>query len=51
MNRINETTPLNSIAEFIRQEVTAISSGTELTYDGDEDKDAIKLTIEGQELN
>lgn len=50
MNRINETTPLNSIAEYIRHEVTAISSGTELTYEGEEDLEAIKLTIEGQEL-
>lgn len=50
MNKITEATPLNSIAEFIRQEVTAIGNGTELTYEGEEDTEVIKLTIEGQEL-
>jgi hypothetical protein len=51
MNSINENTPLNSIAEFIRHEVEVISGGTELTYDGiDEDIFAMKLTVEGEEI-
>ena len=50
MHKINETTPLNSIAEFIRQEVTSISSGTELTYVGEENLEAMRLTVDGEEI-
>lgn len=52
MNSINENTPLNSIAEFIRNEAETISNGTELTYNGiDEDKsEVMKLTVEGEEI-
>lgn len=50
MNKITEATPLNSIAEFIRKEVSAINVGTELTYEGVEAAGGMKLTVEGEEI-
>lgn len=54
MDKINETTPLNSIAEFIRHEVINITeqaAGGVLTYDDNDcDPNALKLTVEGEEI-
>lgn len=54
MHSITEHTPLNSIADFIRTECTALSedkSTTELTYEEANKKgnDSLDLTIEGED--
>lgn len=51
MDKINENTPLNSIAEFIRHEAESISTGAGLTFNESTEESPIKLTIEGEELS
>ncbi len=53
MSHINEATPLNSIAEFLRHEVEVIREDIKceaLTFNDNDDDNAIKLTVDGEEI-